>query len=74
MFAAQLRAANHPSLIMYITKENEKRNEKKELRLFLGLGNSNRRAAMKRSSLDMHSIDKSNNVRKLRRKGMEQAL
>lgn len=59
---------------MYVTKENEKRKEKKELSLFLGLGNSNGRSAMKCSSLDMHSIDKSNNVRKLRRKGMEQAL
>lgn len=51
-----------------------KERKKKELSLFLGLGNSNRRAAMKCSSLDMHSIDKSNNVKKLRRKGMEQAL
>jgi len=47
------------------------RKETKELTPFLGLGNSNRKAAMKYSSLDIHSIDKCNNVRKLCRKGME---
>lgn len=57
---------------MYVTKENEKR-ERKVLSIFLGLGNSNRKAAKKCSSLDMHSIDQSNDARKLCRKRMEQA-
>lgn len=56
---------------MYVTKGDEERKEKKDLTPFLALGNSNRKAAMKYSSLDTHSIDKRNSIRKLCRKGIE---
>lgn len=51
-----------------------RKRKKKKGASFLGLGNSNKKAAMKYSSLDIHPMDKHNNVRKLCRKGMEQAL
>lgn len=60
---------------MYVCNYGKKGEKgKKELTLFLGLGTSNRKAAMKYSSPDIHSIDKCNNVRKLCREGMEQVL
>lgn len=60
---------------MCVTKgDRERKKRERELIPYLGLGISSRKVSMNCSSIDLHSIDKCHSVRKLHRKGMEQAL